>query len=165
MCLHDGRSLLKRCALFLLFAPIWFAGCHGEKTLVSPASDGEVHLQMGGVEVVLETALTDPERTRGMMYREELAPNRGMLFLYPEPKILSFWMSNTWIPLSIAFIEEDGTVINIEEMKPLLESRRYVSDKACRIAVEMNKGWFTAHEIEPGDRISLGSEILGLEAR
>jgi len=154
-----------RCAAILLLLALLPVGCNGEKPLKDAKWAEEVRLTMGGVEVLLETALTDPERTKGLMYREQLAPNGGMLFVYPRVKTLSFWMSNTWIPLSIAFLREDGTVINIEEMEPLREIVSYRSEEPCRFAIEMNRGWFATRGIKKGDRIALTSEIYGLEAR
>jgi len=134
-------------------------GDHPRPT-TDPASDpGRISLEMGGGPVILETAVTEAEQLRGLMYRRELPSDQGMIFIYREPRFLSFWMKDTWIPLSIAFVSDDGTIINIEKMRPLLTQVRYKSEQPCRLAIEMNAGWFVEHHLGPGDRIFLPPEI------
>ena len=124
-----------------------------------------VILPLGGVKVVLEVAADDTARARGLMGRKKLEPDRGMIFIYPEDRIMRFWMKNTYIPLSIAFLKEDGMVVNIEKMRPLVEDPPYISRGLCRYAVEMNQGWFDAHGIHAGDRIDLPPEIRAYPVR
>ncbi|MBU0755734.1 MAG: DUF192 domain-containing protein [Planctomycetes bacterium] len=124
----------------------------------------KVHLSLGGTDVVLEIAETDQKRSLGLMRRKTLGENHGMLFISPEAKILRFYMRDTWIPLSIAFIKQDGTIINIEEMRPNTETPSHISKGFCRFAIEMNKDWFQRNSLKPGDKITWTPEILAIQA-
>ena len=100
----------------------------------------------------IEIADTPLKRSLGLMYRKELAPESGMLFVFPQNKDMSFWMKDTHIPLSIAYIDDNGVILNIEDMIPL--SLDGVTSKApCRYALEVNKGWFDNNGIQAGDII------------
>jgi uncharacterized membrane protein (UPF0127 family) len=104
------------------------------------------------VRVVAEVAESDAERERGLMYRKELADGNAMVFVFDRDQILSFWMKNTLIPLSIAFIASDGRIIDILDMESQsLKSVR--SSRSCRYALEVPHGWFSRAGIEVGDRL------------
>ncbi|HJN72727.1 MAG TPA: DUF192 domain-containing protein [Myxococcota bacterium] len=103
-------------------------------------------------EVVVELADEPEERHRGLMHRKTLGENEGMLFVYPQPAPRSFWMENTSLPLCIAFLDETGRVINVEEMKPF-DRNSTPSGGDALYALEMNKGWFDAHGVETGSVI------------
>ena len=109
-------------------------------------------LSYGDLTWVVEAARTWPEKIKGLQKRESLAADSGMLFFYEEPQILSFWMKDTWIPLSIAFLDENGCILQIEKMKPL-SLKPVRSRKKCLYALEMNRGWFEKHGLHPGDVI------------
>lgn len=166
--LTRGIGVLLCAAIAILYASCTACKKDPELKMAPPVPHGEagtVRLTMAGVEVILETALNDEERAEGLKWRTHLEPDRGMIFAYPEPQPMSFWMMDTKIPLSIAFIKEDGTVLNIyNEMRPGVISPGYASEGICRFAIEMNKGWFEDHGIKAGDRIALTEEILNLEA-
>lgn len=106
-----------------------------------------------GIHVITaEVAQTADERATGLMFRAQMAPNAGMLFVFPAPFAHCFWMQNTILPLSIAFVADDGTIVNIADMKP------YSTDSHCaaqpvRFALEMNQGWFAKRGIKPGTRL------------
>jgi uncharacterized protein len=106
-----------------------------------------------GIHVIqAEVATTDEERAAGLMFRKELATNAGMLFLFEQPAVHCFWMRNTPLPLSIAFIAEDGRIVNIADMKPqTIES--HCSAKPVRYALEMNQGWFARRGIKEGSKL------------
>jgi len=107
---------------------------------------------INNVPMNVEIANTPLKRSLGLMYRNELADSDGMLFVFPENKSRSFWMKDTHIPLSIAYINEDGVIINIEDMEPLsLDGIK--SKSPCKYALEVNKGWFNQNNISVGDRI------------
>lgn len=90
---------------------------------------------------------------KGLMYRREMPQHEGMLFVYDAPAVQCFFMKNTFLPLSIAFIADDGTIVNIRDMKPqTLDS--HCSDGPVRYALEMNQGWFAKRGIKAGARIS-----------
>ncbi|MDR0654779.1 MAG: DUF192 domain-containing protein [Treponema sp.] len=102
------------------------------------------------VPVSAEKAETGAERARGLMYRRSLDDGKGMLFIFEEDEILSFWMKNTLIPLSIAFIAADGRIVEIHDMEPEdLSTIR--SGYPCRYALEVPRGWFRRAGIAPGD--------------
>jgi uncharacterized protein len=110
----------------------------------------------GKVELRVEIADDPAEQTRGLMGRTALGEDRGMLFVYPDEEVLSFWMKNTLIPLSIAFIASDGTIVDLQDMKPLDDDPpHYVSAEPARYALEVNKGYFEKHGIKVGDRADL----------
>jgi uncharacterized membrane protein (UPF0127 family) len=106
-----------------------------------------------GLHVIkAEVAANDAEREQGLMFREKMGPNEGMLFVFPAPASVCMWMKNTLLPLSVAFLDEHGKVVNIEDMKPqTLDS--HCSGKLVRYALEMNQGWFKQKGIKPGNEI------------
>ncbi len=111
-----------------------------------------ISLNAGMHLISAEVARTPEQRAIGLMNRRSLPPNAGMLFVFEQPEPLCFWMKNTLIPLSIAFLRDDGTILNIAEMKPhSLES--HCSERPARYALEMNEGWFSKRGLKPGDRI------------
>ena len=105
----------------------------------------------------VEVADTYPKREYGLMNRKKLAKDQGMLFKFPYYNRLSFWMQNTYIPLDIAFIDDDGVVMQIEAMSPM-NTKAVVSDNPCRYALEVNKGWFDENGVRKGSVI-LGEGI------
>jgi uncharacterized membrane protein (UPF0127 family) len=106
-------------------------------------------LTIGDHKLKAEVAVTPEQQTVGLMNRFSLRPDHGMLFVYDRPQPLVFWMKNTYIPLSIAFIAPDGRIVNIEDMKPQTEESHY-SRGPAQFALEMRKGWFAERGIGPG---------------
>ena len=126
------------------------SGPSGLRTLVIEASGGKE------VEVRVEVADDLAEQAKGLMDRTTLGENRGMLFVFPEERELSFWMKNTLIPLSIAFIDSESRIIDIQEMKPLDdEPPHYVSAEPARYALEVNRGFFEERGVRVGNRVKL----------
>ena len=111
-----------------------------------------VPLRVGGIEIQVEIADDADERQRGLMYRESLAENQGMLFVYPEQRTLGFWMRNTLIPLDIAYIDREGRIVDIQQMEPQT-TETHDSAAPAMYALEMNQGWFEANGIRIGDLI------------
>ena len=103
-------------------------------------------------EVRAEVADTEQTRLRGLMFRDRLAENSGMIFLYPRAEASAMWMKNTRIALSVAFIDASGRILNIAEMEPFSEEA-HASSGAAAYALEMNRGWFKKHGIRAGDRV------------
>jgi uncharacterized protein len=118
-----------------------------------------LELTVGLAPIAAEVAATGLQRQIGLMHRLALAPGRGMLFIYPDRAQRAFWMKNTLVPLSIAYIADDGTITEIVDMEPAGEGEppTYPSRAAVRFALEVNKGWFERNNIAPGDL------VLGLE--
>jgi uncharacterized protein len=96
-----------------------------------------------------EVADDDREREIGLMHRPSMAANDGMVFVFQQPGVQCFWMHNTLIPLSAAFIDDTGTIVNIEDMKPQTDDS-HCSKKPVRFVLEMNKGWFDKRGLKAG---------------
>jgi uncharacterized membrane protein (UPF0127 family) len=99
-------------------------------------------------------ARTHEEKARGLMFREKLGPNEGMLFVYEREEILSFWMKNTPLPLSIAFLDQKGKIVDIQHMESF-SLRTHVSAFPAMYALEMNKNWFKKNGINVGDVVKM----------
>ena len=114
-----------------------------------------VQLNAGMHNIRAQVARTPDQRSTGLMHRKEMPQHEGMLFVFESPSQQCFWMKNTLLPLSIAFLQDDGTVVNIADMKPqTLDS--HCSEKPVRLALEMNQGWFAKRGIKAGFRLSGG---------
>jgi uncharacterized membrane protein (UPF0127 family) len=105
-----------------------------------------------------EVAADNASRMQGLMHRKSLPPNRGMLFVFPRAERYCMWMRNTFLPLSVAFLDEQGKILNIEDMEPQTEDN-HCAGAPARFALEMNRGWFAAKGIGPGQRIGGLREI------
>jgi uncharacterized membrane protein (UPF0127 family) len=112
-----------------------------------------IPLTTGIYAIQAEVATTEPAREKGLMFRKEMPANAGMLFVFDQKAGHCFWMKNTDLALSIAFIADDGTIVNIEDMKPQTEDN-HCPKAAVRYALEMNKGWFSQKGIKTGAKIS-----------
>lgn len=111
-----------------------------------------IRLNAGMYLIQAEVAQTPDERATGLMFRETLGTNDGMLFVFEQPATQCFWMKNTLLPLSIAFVADDGTVVNIDDMKPkTLDS--HCSEKPVRYVLEMNQGWFARRGVKAGSKL------------
>jgi len=109
----------------------------------------EIALSVNGHKLTAEVAHNDPARAQGLMHRRMLPENRGMLFVFPTAAQHAMWMMNTYIPLSVAFIDERGVIINIEDMKPHTQDA-HPAAKPAKYALEMNQAWFNKRGIKPG---------------
>lgn len=110
-------------------------------------------LKAGKHLIRAEVASTEAQREQGLMFRRELPKNNGMLFVFDRPARSCMWMKNTPLPLSVAFIDANGTILNIEKMEPFkLDS--HCSKGWIRYALEMNKNWFAKNSIKAGSKIS-----------
>src|SRR5690606_16225718 len=103
-------------------------------------------LKVGAVEAQVEVASTPPQRNRGLMFRESLPADHGMLFVFDEDNTQCFWMRNTPLPLSIAFIDSKGRIINIRDMHPHDETN-HCPTRPMRYALEMQQGWFQQYDL------------------
>jgi MAF protein len=112
----------------------------------------EVTLKIAGHAITAEVADTDARRRLGLMNRDSLADDRGMIFVYPELKQRNFWMHNTRIPLTIAYIRDDGSISSLEDMEAM-DERAIPSMEPVRFCLEMNKGWFKVHGIRAGAKV------------
>lgn len=112
------------------------------------------NILVGNTKCNVEIADSDILRNKGLMFRKNMAEDQGMFFVFPDVSRRGFWMKNTYIPLSIAFIDELGYIINIENMIPHDLNSKYSSHPA-KYVLEMNSGWFEKNNIYPGDKISI----------
>jgi uncharacterized membrane protein (UPF0127 family) len=112
----------------------------------------EIPLTIAGHRLTVEVAGTDETRMQGLMHRRILPENRGMLFVFREVTHHAMWMMNTHIPLSVAFLDERGLIINIADMQPQTRDT-HAAAKPARYALEVNQGWFVKRGIKPGARI------------
>jgi uncharacterized membrane protein (UPF0127 family) len=129
------------------------AGACSHATQAQKRGEPEVVLatRAGEQRVKVEIARTDPERSRGLMYRQKLEPGRGMIFLFDHPEHLKFWMKNTYIPLDMIFIGADKNVVYIEEnAEPLTTTSRGTDDADSQFVLEVPGGWARAHGVERG---------------
>lgn len=160
----------------LLLAVAVGLGCHGERATapaagapapapaaaIRAAKPSWVYLYAGSTEIRAEVAATASARQVGLMHRRSLEPSSGMIFVFPDRRELDFWMLNVPIPLSIAFLDDDGTIVRLHEMAPgdgipAQDQPRYRSAGAVRLALEMEGGWFGRHGLKEGDKLDLGS--------
>lgn len=111
-----------------------------------------VELSAGMHRIRAELADTFADRMRGLMHREKLAQNSGMLFVFDAPEVQCMWMKNTRIALSVAFLDDTASIINIEDMQPHTEDS-HCSKRPARYALEMERGWFAARGIKPGAKL------------
>lgn len=123
--------------------------------LATPAAGAglpEITLSINGHKLTAEVAHTEPSRTEGLMHRRILPESRGMLFVFEDVGRHAMWMMNTHIPLSVAFLDEQGVIINIADMKPRTQDS-HPAAKPARYALEVNRGWFAKRGIKAGARI------------
>src|SRR4029077_10736312 len=106
----------------------------------------------------VEIANTVDLREVGLMNRSALGADAGMLFVFPSDTSAAFWMKDTLIPLSIAFVKADGTIVHIEDMQPQTETNHY-STEPYRYAIEANVGWFAAQGISAGNKADIPSGV------
>ena len=109
-----------------------------------------------GIHIIhAQVAMTPKQREIGLMNRPEMPANEGMLFVFEQPSTQCFWMKNTLLPLAVAFIADDGSIVSLDEMKPqTLDS--HCSAKPVRYVLEMNTGWFSKRGLKPGARLTGG---------
>jgi len=106
-----------------------------------------------GMHLIRAEVVSDPgTRAQGLMYRKSMAQNAGMLFIFDEAAVHCMWMKNTLIPLSVAFIDDRGAIVNVEDMEPQTEAS-HCAAQPVRYALEMNLGWFAARGVKPGSRL------------
>lgn len=158
------RPLMKYFPLALLACTLVLpVGCQdAQKYRPFKETIAQRTMEIGGMTLEIEVAADNQTRQRGLMHRTSMPEDHGMLFAYPTPRIQHFWMKNTFLPLSIAFIDDDGTVVNVDDMQPLEELPGAASIKPVRFALEVNQGWFQRHNIAEGAKVELPDWVLEL---
>jgi uncharacterized membrane protein (UPF0127 family) len=112
-----------------------------------------VHIAAGMHQIDAQVARTYEQRMTGLMFRKEMPQHEGMLFVFDQPSVQCFWMKNTLLPLTAAFVADDGTIVNLADMKPQTEDS-HCSAKPVRFVLEMNQGWFAKKGIKAGAKLS-----------
>ncbi|AWT60173.1 MAG: hypothetical protein DF168_01375 [Candidatus Moanabacter tarae] len=153
-----------------LILVLLISACYEREPKASPWSDSfpkdhyfTLHLENSEIQVQL--AINQSESTRGLMFRKALAPNHGMLFIYPRAKKRNFWMRNTGIPLDIGYFTSNGILQEIHPMYPHTETSVSSINEQIQFALEMNQGWFARNKIKRGCRLNLEEIRKALAAR
>ncbi len=143
-------------AFYRLLSALLLCACTPEKSSFREVSaDTYFPISIGDANPELQLALTEMEQSWGLMHRDELAENHGMLFLFKQPGKRSFWMRNTPIPLDLAYFDTRGVLMEIHSLYPYDENSVYSYSGEVLIAVEMNRGWFSKNNIQPGAKLDL----------
>ena len=142
--------MIRRAPLLPALALALAAACNAPGSGAAPLT---VTASARGATLELEVAADPETRDRGLMFRRELADGAGMLFVFPERQPLSVWMRNTYVPLSIAFLDDDGRIGSIDDMEAFTETP-HPSKEPARYAVEVPYGWFTMHGVGPGNVVT-----------
>jgi uncharacterized membrane protein (UPF0127 family) len=133
--------------LFVIARPAWSQPEAPQLQLPRVSLSAGMHL------INAQVVATPEQRAIGLMFRKEMPANEGMLFVFEEPAGQCFWMKNTFIPLTAAFVADDGTIVNLADMKPQsLDS--HCSAKPVRYVLEMNQGWFAKRGLKAGSRLA-----------
>jgi uncharacterized protein len=156
--MHRPLPRLTSCLLSMALCLLMLAGT--QKASAQDAQEAQqpqqlpsITLQAGMYLIKAEVAQRQREHAIGLMWRKSMGINDGMLFIFPQATKQCFWMKNTLIPLSIAFIADDGRVVNVDEMQPQTE-KSHCSIQPVRYVLEMNKGWFSKRGIHPGFQLT-----------
>ncbi|RZL45800.1 MAG: DUF192 domain-containing protein [Variovorax sp.] len=116
-------------------------------------------LSIGMFQIDTQLATTPQQRQIGLMFRKEMPQAEGMLFIFEQPETQCFWMKNTLLPLTAAFVADDGRIVNLADMKPQTEES-HCSEEPVRYVLEMNQGWFAKKNFKKGTKIS-GAPFAG----
>lgn len=143
--------LVKRLAFF--FAVLLLAAAGSARAQSGPQPRLPIVELTAGMHLIkAELAATPEQQQIGMMFRRTMGTNEGMLFVNDEPGQRCFWMRNTLVPLTAAFIADDGTIVNLADMKPQTDDS-HCSAKPVRFVLEMNQGWFAKRGLKPGTKL------------
>jgi len=133
------------------------AACLAAPALAQPSGAPQIDLPrtamgVGMYRIDAQVAATEPQRETGLMYRKDMPQHEGMLFVFERAGVQCFWMKNTLIPLTAAFVADDGAIVNLADMQPLDETS-HCSAKPVRYVLEMNQGWFGQRHIKAGAKL------------
>lgn len=148
---YQLAAAVRRLVELSLLALVLTSGC-SKREREPQTSKGMTTIRVAGHPLKVMVCQTPQSRQRGLMFKKSLPPDEGMLFVFPQEGCHPFWMKNTYIPLSIAFINRDLEIIQIDEMEPL-DTTSHTPLGPILYALETNKGWFKSNGIKVGDRV------------
>ncbi|MBP1717722.1 MAG: hypothetical protein H6Q43_1160 [Deltaproteobacteria bacterium] len=155
---HKNRERKKRLPSGKAFSFLSFfllcLFCFPPGLVSQDSSRHYLELKIKEKKIKAEVVRTEPEKARGLMFRQKLGRDEGMLFVYEKEERLSFWMKNTPLPLSIAFLDKSGMIVDIQDLVPF-SLQTHVSAFPAQYALEVNQGWFKANGISIGDTVTL----------
>jgi uncharacterized membrane protein (UPF0127 family) len=140
---------VPRAAAFALAAALFVFASPGRAQSPLPV----VQVKVAGHALRVEVASTVEQRMKGLMFREKMGRNDGMLFVFEDPGYHAMWMKNTPLALSVAFVDGEGRILNITDMEPQTLDQHFAAGPA-RYAIETHKGWFAERRIKPGDKVA-----------
>ena len=135
---------MKKAVLLALALAVWTVGC---------SAGGEARLKIGDHKLLVEVADSPGEQVVGLMNRDFLPADRGMIFVFEEPKKAFFWMKNTSIPLDVAFLDSEGVILEILPLVPFEETRVPSKSDQVAYAIETNRDWFASRGLKPGVKV------------
>lgn len=143
------RSVLRRtlCILGLAAVQLAFAQTTPQTQLPRTTLSAGMHLMQ------VQLATTPDQRATGLMFRRDMPTNEGMLFVFEQPAGQCFWMKNTLLPLTAAFVADDGTIVNLADMQPQTTDT-HCSAQPVRFVLEMHQGWFAKKGLKAGSRLT-----------
>lgn len=154
--LCQSRAASRRGVLLSIGGWILAAASASAQPIGQPQRDlPRLTLRAGLHLIHAQVAATPAQRATGLMWRQELGPNEGMLFVFEAPAVQCFWMKNTYVPLTAAFVADDGRIVNLVDMQPLDETS-HCSREPVRYVLEMAQGWFVQRGIKAGFRLNGG---------
>jgi uncharacterized membrane protein (UPF0127 family) len=153
------HGLVEVCKTVFSRSSLWLVAI--ALLLVSCGDDRYVVVDVGGVEARVEVAATSDARRQGLMGRNALDEDHGMLLVFPREKVLKIWMLNTPLPLDVGFFDRHGVLINALSMEPDGGAVVHHSDAPALFALEMNRGWFARNDIGKGAKLNLPHTIVG----
>lgn len=143
-------------ALYRILPMLFLCACFPEEKPIAPvAGDTYFTIPIADTTLKLQLALSENERRKGLMYRERLSRDHGMLFLFEEPGKRSFWMRNTGIPLDIGYFNAEGVLLEIHSLYPYDENSVHSFSDKVLIAIEVNQNWFARNNIRPGAQLDM----------
>jgi hypothetical protein len=145
---------------FLTYFLLVFLGAAATSSSHEPLKNF-TEIRIKGKKIKVEVVRTEQEKAKGLMFREKLGKDEGMIFVYGKEEYLSFWMKNTRIPLSIAFLDKNGKIVDIQDMIPF-SLQTHVSVSPAQYALEVNQGWFRRNGISVGDAVNLPPKVENL---
>ncbi|WP_341889547.1 DUF192 domain-containing protein [Variovorax sp. YR752] len=156
--------MFQRLAALLLVSASFLAPAHAQQQIQpQPQTDlARTQLSVGLYKIDAQVAQSPREREIGLMFRKTMPQAEGMIFVFDQPATQCFWMRNTLLPLTTAFVADDGRIVNLVDMQPMTENS-HCSEEPVRYVLEMNQGWFAKKNIKKGAK--LGGELFSTAKR